>query len=90
METRARFMGVNSIKFNTYFQKEEDCYSYLATIKWSSDQPYQHAPVLYRLYTQHATKQMQTWASNPAWDEVEHRTHLQCSFSNPVSPFDKP
>jgi hypothetical protein len=33
---------------------------------------------------------MQTWASNPAWDEVEHRTHLQCFFSNPVSPFDKP
>jgi hypothetical protein len=36
METRGRFESVNSIKFNRYFQDEEDCYRYLSEIKWSS------------------------------------------------------
>ena len=36
METRERFIGVNSIKFNRQFQSEEDCYRYLSDIKWSS------------------------------------------------------
>jgi len=26
METRERFAGVNSIKFNRHFQNDEDCY----------------------------------------------------------------
>lgn len=30
-----RFIGVNSILFNRYFQTDEDCYRYLAEIKWS-------------------------------------------------------
>ena len=29
-----RFIGVDSIKFNRTFQSEEDCYRYLAEIKW--------------------------------------------------------
>ena len=37
METRERFIGVNSIKFNRYFQSDEDCYRYLSEIKWSSE-----------------------------------------------------
>ena len=36
METRERFRGVNSIKFNRHFQSEEDCYRYLSEIKWPS------------------------------------------------------
>ena len=28
------FSGVNSIKFNKYFQSDEDCYRYLSEIKW--------------------------------------------------------
>jgi len=38
MEKRERFIGVNSIKFNRYFQTEEDCYRYMSEIKWSSDE----------------------------------------------------
>ena len=37
MEPRTTFTGVNSIKFNRYFQSEEDCYRYLSAIKWLSD-----------------------------------------------------
>lgn len=37
METREQFVGVNSIKFNRNFQRDEDCYRYLSEIKWSSD-----------------------------------------------------
>jgi transposase-like protein len=36
MGTREQFIGVNSIKFNKFFQKDEDCYRYLSEIKWSS------------------------------------------------------
>jgi hypothetical protein len=36
METRKQFTGVNSIKFNRFFQSDMDCYRYLADIKWSS------------------------------------------------------
>lgn len=36
MVTRERFVGVNSIKFNRYFQDEEACYRYLSEIKWPS------------------------------------------------------
>lgn len=31
------FYGVNSIMFNKYFQTEDDCYNYLANIKWSDN-----------------------------------------------------
>lgn len=34
METREIFIGLNSIKFNQRFKTEEDCYSYIAAIKW--------------------------------------------------------
>lgn len=34
METRNQFIGVNSIKFYNRFQSDEDCYKYLADIKW--------------------------------------------------------
>lgn len=34
METRAKFVGVNSIKFNRLFKEDLDCYKYLAAIKW--------------------------------------------------------
>ena len=40
MEKRERFEGVNSIKFNRYFQSDEDCFRYLSEIKWSSESPY--------------------------------------------------
>lgn len=29
-----KFIGVNSIKFNRYFQSDDDCYNYLADVKW--------------------------------------------------------
>lgn len=29
------FRGVNSIKFNRYFQRDDDCYKYLADVKWA-------------------------------------------------------
>ncbi|MFR9504292.1 MAG: transposase, partial [Rikenellaceae bacterium] len=29
------FRGVNSIKFNRYFQSVDDCYKYLADVKWA-------------------------------------------------------
>ena len=34
MEKRDIFTGVNSIKFNQRFKTDEDCYSYVASIKW--------------------------------------------------------
>jgi hypothetical protein len=40
MENRNKFEGVNSIKFNKYFQSDNDCYRYLSEIKWGSDDPY--------------------------------------------------
>ncbi len=36
MEQRDRFKGVNSIKFYNRFQSDEDCYKYLADIKWEN------------------------------------------------------
>jgi len=36
METREIFSGVNSIKFNQRFKTDEDCYSYVASIKWEN------------------------------------------------------
>ncbi|MFR9586037.1 MAG: IS1595 family transposase [Rikenellaceae bacterium] len=30
-----KFRGVNSIKFNRYFQSDDDCYKYLADVKWA-------------------------------------------------------
>jgi hypothetical protein len=36
METREIFIGVNSIKFNQRFKTDEDCYSYIAAIKWEN------------------------------------------------------
>ena len=36
MVTRKQFLGVNSIKFNTYFQTDADCYKYLSEIKWAA------------------------------------------------------
>lgn len=34
METRIKFAGVNSIKFNRQFKDDLSCYEYLAAIKW--------------------------------------------------------
>lgn len=34
METKAKFTGVNSIKFNRQFKDDSSCYEYLASIKW--------------------------------------------------------
>ena len=34
MRIEKRFTGVNSIKFNRYFQSDDDCYRYLAETKW--------------------------------------------------------
>ncbi len=36
METREKYSGVNSIKFNQQFKTDEDCYSYIAAIKWEN------------------------------------------------------
>jgi hypothetical protein len=36
VEKRGIFVGVNSIKFNQRFKTEEDCYSYIASIKWEN------------------------------------------------------
>ena len=41
MLKRNRFEGVNSIKFNKYFQSDEDCYRYLSEIKWNLDNAYE-------------------------------------------------
>jgi len=38
MIARDRFEGVNSIKFNRYFRSDDDCYRYLAAIKWEDGQ----------------------------------------------------
>jgi hypothetical protein len=40
VEQRNKFEGVNSIKFNRYFQNDADCYRYLSEIKWSSSNGY--------------------------------------------------
>jgi hypothetical protein len=40
MKNREQYTGVNSIEFNRYFQSDEDCFRYLAAIKWSPDHPY--------------------------------------------------
>ena len=37
METRAKFTGVNSIKFNGQFKDDISCYEYLASLKWMSE-----------------------------------------------------
>jgi hypothetical protein len=37
MEERNKFEGVNSIKFNRRFTNDEDCYRYLADVKWPVD-----------------------------------------------------
>ena len=34
MEARERFLGVNSIKFYSRFRSDDDCYKYIADIKW--------------------------------------------------------
>jgi hypothetical protein len=36
METREKYNGVNSIKFNQQFRIDEDCASYAAEIKWGN------------------------------------------------------
>jgi transposase-like protein len=36
MTERNKFTGVNSIKFHNTFSSDEDCYRYLAEIKWSN------------------------------------------------------
>lgn len=35
MNERTQFKGVNSIKFNKAFSTDDDCYRYLAEIKWN-------------------------------------------------------
>lgn len=35
-EKRAKFVGVNSIKFNRQFKDDSSCYEYLASIKWDA------------------------------------------------------
>lgn len=37
MKARGKFKGVNSIKFNRAFKNDEDCYQYIADIKWDGD-----------------------------------------------------
>ena len=37
MQIREPFKGVNSIKFNWTFKTDEDCYRYIASIKWNDD-----------------------------------------------------
>lgn len=37
METRTIFQGVNSIKFNKFFQTDDDCFKYLSKIKWEGE-----------------------------------------------------
>lgn len=36
-EAEEKYKGVNSIKFNKYFKEEDDCYRYLASIKWDEN-----------------------------------------------------
>ncbi|MDR3328061.1 MAG: transposase, partial [Prevotellaceae bacterium] len=36
MKTREKFTGVNSIEFYKHFQSDEDCYKYIADIKWKN------------------------------------------------------
>ena len=36
MKGRDKFIGVNSIKFSRRFKDDEDCYKYIADIKWGS------------------------------------------------------
>jgi len=36
MDTRDKYNGVNSIKFSQQFNTDEDCYSYIAAIKWEN------------------------------------------------------
>ena len=38
METRVKFIGVNSIKYNRHFLTDTECYGYLSYIKWSESQ----------------------------------------------------
>ena len=40
MKARERFTGVDLIKFNSWFQSDEDCYRYLSEIKWLSGMYY--------------------------------------------------
>lgn len=37
MEIRAKFTGVNSIKFHQRFKDDSSCYEYLASLKWDSE-----------------------------------------------------
>jgi transposase-like protein len=37
MDTRDKFIGVNSIKFYNRFRTDEDCYKYLSDIKWDGE-----------------------------------------------------
>lgn len=37
IEVERKYEGVNSIKFNKYFKEEDDCYRYLASIKWEEN-----------------------------------------------------
>lgn len=36
METRDKFLGLNSIKFTLRFYEDEPCYKYLSDIKWEN------------------------------------------------------
>lgn len=42
MEKRGIFTGVNSILFNQRFKSDEDCYSYIASIKWENGYQCKH------------------------------------------------
>lgn len=37
METIAKFIGVNSIKFNRQFKDDSSCYEYIASLKWEGE-----------------------------------------------------
>jgi len=37
MEAREKFKGVNSIKFHRAFTNDDDCYRYIASIKWGDE-----------------------------------------------------
>jgi len=40
VKNREQYKGVNSIEFNRYFHSDEDCFRYLASVKWTEDNPY--------------------------------------------------
>lgn len=51
MDNRNKFKGVNSIKFNRYFQGDDNCYRYLSEVKWSVANSYRSKKYGYLKYS---------------------------------------